>query len=99
MTPQQETQHLIGDYARPYGFTVDQITSHACGRRLTMIRHGAFSEVERAKPMLSLPRLGRAFGGRHHTTILGGIRRHQARMAWVDFLRWAAVPVDKTERR
>lgn len=37
--------------------------------------------VLRTKWGLSLPRIGQLLGGRHHTTVLDGIRRYEARLA------------------
>lgn len=37
--------------------------------------------VLRTKWGLSLPRIGQLIGGRHHTTVLDGIRRYEARLA------------------
>lgn len=37
--------------------------------------------VLRTKWGLSLPRIGQLMGGRHHTTVLHGIRKHEERLA------------------
>ena len=38
-------------------------------------------EVKQRSPEISLPQIGRLFGGRDHTTILHGIRAHEQRRA------------------
>jgi hypothetical protein len=50
----------------------------------------AYAAVYDMRPDLSLGQIGNIFGGRDHTTILYGIHRHKARMAWVEVLRFAA---------
>lgn len=42
-------------------------------------RHCAMWRVKRETPW-SLPSIGRSFGGRDHSSVIHGIRRHQARI-------------------
>ncbi|MCP8895328.1 hypothetical protein KYK29_10320 [Shinella daejeonensis] len=45
-------------------------------------RHMLMWEIKtHVKPSISLPELGRLFGGRDHTTALHGVRRHTARLS------------------
>ena len=55
-------------------------------KSVSIARHAAFAAV-RDQSHLSLPQIGALFGGRDHTTVLSGLRRHEARLAWVECLR------------
>lgn len=88
MTPSQITDSIIAEIAEPYGFTVADMKGPSATRRLAHVRAEAYAAV-RLRRRLSLEQTGRVFGNRDHTTVLTGIQKYEARMAWGDFLRWA----------
>jgi chromosomal replication initiator protein len=59
--------------AQHYGLTADDIVGRKQPRALAIPRREAMW-VARAATGLSLPQIGAAFGGRHHTSILEGCR-------------------------
>jgi chromosomal replication initiator protein len=65
--------------ARFYKVTVDEIKSERRGREVIQPRHEAMALIRESTPW-SLPKIGKFFGGRDHTTVLSAIRRHQARI-------------------
>jgi hypothetical protein len=69
---------VIAEIASGRGVTVNDILSRSRGRTLTVARQEAMYEVAR-RTRLSLPTIGRAFGDRHHATVLAAVRRHAAR--------------------
>lgn len=52
-----------------------QIFSHRRDRKTMAARHDAIRAVAEARPDMSLPQIGRVFGGRDHTTILHSLRK------------------------
>jgi chromosomal replication initiator protein len=65
-TEQLTVAEIIKEVALKYGLTYAQLVSHR--------RHArAYKETS-----ASLPQIGLAFGGRDHTTIMHGIRRHES---------------------
>lgn len=82
------TDALIADIATRYGLTSAQLKGNRGRNRVSIIRAAAFAHVRRERPHMSLPMIGRAFGGRDHTTVLLGIRKHELRMAWAEILIW-----------
>lgn len=94
MTPRENTHALIGDLAEPYGISLLGVLGFRRTRPYSVVRQAAYSAVRAARPAMSLPEIGRVFSNRDHTTILYGIRMHRARMAWAEFLMWAATPED-----
>lgn len=91
MTPAQSTRLLIEQTVAPFGATLDEALSHDRRRRCTVPRQVAYAAV-RERTSMSLPQIGRTFGGRDHTTIIHGLQQHEARLAWADFLIWAGKP-------
>jgi hypothetical protein len=68
--------HILGTYRRA---------------RIVRARHLAMYVVEETSPQISLPVLGRLFGGRDHTTVLHAIRKaEQRRKTEPEFDRLAA---------
>jgi hypothetical protein len=74
-------QNIVGRIAVAYGVTPEEIMGRETRRGISDARQAAYSEVKSLRPWLSLPALGRIFGGRDHTTILHGIRAHAARQS------------------
>lgn len=85
MTPAEQTEAIIAEIAALHGIEPRAITGRRRTPRIVLARQHAYAEVKARRAHLSLPAVGRAFG-RDHSTILGGIRAHEARMAWADVL-------------
>jgi chromosomal replication initiation ATPase DnaA len=88
----QNTRHLttlsraiVEAVASRFGMTAADLIGPRRTREYAYARHMAMAEV-RAARCLSLPAIGRMFGGRDHTTVIHGIRCHQERAAWCDVL-------------
>lgn len=58
---------------------------------IVRVRQRAMYVTRQVRPDVSLPRVGRYFGGRHHTTVLHGIRRTEARLRAQDNFETSAV--------
>lgn len=72
---------IVAEIAALYDVTVADLTGPSRRKRITHPRQHAMWEVRRRAPHLSLPQIGRLFGGRDHTTIIHGLRAHEARLA------------------
>ena len=79
-----EIQKQVG---QAFGFTVAQLVGRRGPPRLSQARQVAYYWA-RELTGYSYPRLGRCFGGRHHTTIIKGA----ARVRVYEQLRAALVP-------
>ncbi|NNM75031.1 helix-turn-helix domain-containing protein [Enterovirga aerilata] len=66
---------IIARVAREHGLTAADITGRSQTAPMIRARFAAVAEVRRIRPDLSLPQIGRAFGGRDHTTILSALRK------------------------
>lgn len=80
--PSREIIHRV---ATQYGMTTADLIGPARSRWFAFARHEAMYRVRKERN-LSLPAIGRIFGGRDHTTVLHGIRCHEDRAAWADVL-------------
>lgn len=67
--------------AQKHSLTVADLTGGSRSPVFAHPRQEAYWTVHKFRPDLSLVRIGQLFGGRDHTTILYGIRRHEERMA------------------
>lgn len=94
--PAEQTQQIIAEVAGRYGLDARALTGKRRTREIAFARQSAYAEVQARRPHLVLCQIGQAFGGRDHTTILHGIRAHQARMAWAEVL-IAAAGVDQPD--
>lgn len=72
-------REIATDVARRRGVTLDEMIRPGSCRELAEARWEAFHEIRR-QTRYSLPQIGRFFGGRDHTTVLHGLRRHAERM-------------------
>lgn len=90
MTPHDSTILLINEAVAPFGLTYRDMRAKRRTRAVAWPRQMAMARVREARPAMSLPQMGALFGGRDHTTVLHGIRAHEARMAWVECLRLMA---------
>ena len=68
--------------AERYGVTVNEIKSARRGHRLVCARQEAMWRARNETPH-SLPCIGRFLGGKDHTTVIYGIRKHEERIAFV----------------
>lgn len=65
--------------AERHEVSVDDLKGSGRARWVSQPRQEAMYEI-RAQTAQSLPAIGRFLGGRDHTTILWGIRRHEERL-------------------
>jgi chromosomal replication initiation ATPase DnaA len=89
MTPRAELLNCLAAFAAAHDLTLNDLFCDSRERRITSVRQAAYALTKTLRPLYSLPEIGRVFGGRDHTTIIHGLRRHAARLAWFDFLIWA----------
>ena len=66
---------VLADYP---GITIDDLKGPRRSRKLIVPRHIAMYEVHKQRPDLSYPQIGRAFGGRDHTSILSAVKKISA---------------------
>lgn len=71
---------IIEEVAQKHGVLMSDMRSVRRGRPLVAARHEAMWRM-RNETSMSLPEIGRRLGGRDHTTVLHGIRKHEARIA------------------
>lgn len=82
--PPRKPLHAIfaaikNEVADKHGITVHDLESAIRHQRVCKARFEAMYRC-RHETLASLPQIGRAFGNRDHTTVIHGIRRHQARI-------------------
>ncbi len=65
--------------AARYDVPVSAVLSERRDHRVTLARHAAMY-LARELTLKSFPEIGRAFGGRDHTTVLHGVRRIEAKL-------------------
>lgn len=63
-----------------HGVTIPEVMGQSRNRQVVACRHEIFYRLSKESGF-SLPQIGSRFGGRDHTTVLHGIRKHQERMA------------------
>lgn len=88
MTPRAHIWTDVETLIEPFGLTRKDIISQRRTRKMAWPRQMVFAHVRKTYG-LSMPHIGRLFG-RDHSTVHHGIQQHEARMAWVEFLRLAA---------
>lgn len=72
-------REIIEEVALKYGVRVIDMKSSRRTRDLVVPRQEAMYRCAK-ETMCSLPQIGRAFGGRDHTTVLHSVRMHEKRM-------------------
>lgn len=72
----REILDLISD---TYGFSIEELKGPRRTKGVVTARQHAMWLMAQ-QPHLSLPQIGRFLGGRDHTTVLWGVRRHQERI-------------------
>lgn len=75
ITPAQ----IVAQVAAKHGISVRELTSRGRHRYIAWARQEAMARL-RDMTAWSLPKIGDYLGGLDHTTVLYGIRQHQARM-------------------
>lgn len=75
LSPRAEIQRVIDRIALEHNVTPFDIVSPSRTRRIVKARDQAIYEVACRWPWLSLPKLGRIFGNRDHTTILHALNK------------------------
>lgn len=66
--------------AKKHGLTIHELLSPRRQRKIVIARHEAMWRCVK-ETSLSLPQIGRILGGKDHTTVLHGVRRHEQRIA------------------
>lgn len=66
---------LLRAFAMKHGVAEDALTGRSRARFVVALRHEAIAIVALARPDMSLPRIGKVFGGRDHTTILHAMQK------------------------
>lgn len=79
-----ETEAIIRKVARLYGLTLNDMIGPNRTRFIAYARQEAMWTVRRQRPHLSLPVIGRLFGGRDRTTVLHALSQHEHRLAWAE---------------
>ena len=72
-------ESLKWEVARDYGVTVEELEGQGRTRSITVPRQDLMWRMVQAKRW-SLPQIGRCLGGRDHTTVIHGVKAHQARL-------------------
>lgn len=71
-------RRIVQEVGEKHGLTREQLCGEGRAKHLAWARHEMFWRLRR-ETTWSLPRLGRALN-RDHTSLLNGIRKHQARL-------------------
>lgn len=75
---------VVRAVAERHGLAVEALLGDVKSNRVSIARHEAFALVREilqdGSPAYSLTMVGSWFGGRHYTTVLNGICRHEERM-------------------
>jgi chromosomal replication initiation ATPase DnaA len=88
MTRRAAIHARLDQILAPFGLDYTDMYAKSHLRHVAWPKHMAFACL-RSEFGMSFPQIGR-FLGFDHTTIMNGVRRHEARMAWVSVLRFAA---------
>lgn len=72
----REIKKAVADY---YGITMTDLCNGGREIAFSHPRQVAFAVIRRVKPGVGLSRVGLAFGGRDHTTVISGLRAVDAR--------------------
>lgn len=78
--PRAPWRITAGMVAMKHGLSLADLIGPSRRRKVARPRQEAFAAVQE-KHGYSLPKIGRLFGGRDHTTVLHGIREHAKRVA------------------
>lgn len=78
----EQWKSIIAEICEKHGIDWLDLASHRRSTEIVIARHEAMYRMRRETTM-SLPAIGRKLGGRDHTTVLHGIRKHEQRMGMV----------------
>lgn len=73
-------KEIASEVAERHELTLEDLRGPSRYRTVAWARQEAMALI-RAEGRYSYPQIGRFFGGRDHTTILVGVRHHEARQA------------------
>ena len=73
-------KQIIAEVASKYQVSISEICSHRRHREVVIARQEAMYRCKE-ETTCSLPMIGRALGGKDHTTVIYGIRKHLERVA------------------
>ena len=73
-------REIASEVCGKHGFSLIELRGNRRYAPLVRARHELFFRLS-SETIMSLPQIGRICGGKDHTTILHGIRRHAARFA------------------
>lgn len=76
-TDLQRAHRLLAQISAAHGFTPNDVKSARREARLVRCRHEVIWRLK-DETLWSLPQIGRFLGNRDHTSVLHGIRKHQA---------------------
>ncbi len=71
---------ILQEVAAETGYSIEQLKSQSRKHSLAIARHYAMWRM-RQETRQSLPQIGAFLGGRDHTTVLHGVRKHAQRLA------------------
>ena len=77
-TPKTDWKADLRELADFYGLTVDDITGKSRRKHIIPARHHAMAMLRQRG--WSYPEIGRKLGGRDHSTVIHGIKKHYERL-------------------
>lgn len=81
MAPQPYWRAIAEEVCQKHGVSFESIASRTRIKKFVAARYEAFwrirNEITVAGFPMSYPEIGRRFGGRDHTTVIHGVRKHQ----------------------
>lgn len=69
---------IVDEVAKKHGLTMNDMRCRGQNKALVLARHEAMYRAA-VETLASLPQIGKALGGRDHTTVIKGILRHALR--------------------
>lgn len=78
--PRPRMKDIATRVALSHGLTLRDLVGRSAKRRESWPRQESYAEM-RKTGLFSYPQIGRFHGGRDHTTVIDGERRHYARLA------------------
>ena len=71
----KDAKNIITAIASEYGFTYAEIIGPGKHQPLVKVRHACIRAVADERPDWSLPKIGREFGGRDHSSIIHALKK------------------------
>lgn len=78
-TPLTSAHRIIRNVCQKHGFTLGELYSARRAWPLVAARHEAMYRLSKETSM-SIPAIGRRLGGRDHSTVLYGVKKHAAKL-------------------